>query len=486
MERPGRADLLLRVTYPVVLLGGLAWPAHTALRESRWDWDRLTVVGAALLLIVSGAMTCQTATAAHHRLAWSTYWAWSFTFVAMATSYQLSVNALPWGGKFSSATIATAMAIVLTGHAAGIFGFVMGGRARGLRVPSRGPTDLSLALCRRTRRQLTAILAIHVGIAATFATLMGPAIVSGRAAFSHRLTSLTEVVPGFGSAYFLSVGGAIVLPATAIALRRRGLRVPIGLVAASVATSAVVTNPLIGSRFLTGSFLVAVTGAFANEYWRRWIPLGLVVGFVTVFPSLDILRGNTSGSAGIAVTAPADALVNFDYDAFEMLVREVSTGGQFSSQLPTTVDLLVAPFLRWIPILSDTVAGDASGSAVATATGMGFTNVSMPLWGEAHLVGGWLGVVVAFAALGYFLYRVADNDRGIFGLVSDAPVAALMVIVLRGSLYEVLGYLILAASIGWWLDRIYRSEAVEFADEQTARIRQAGRTPRQPHSRADS
>lgn len=102
--------------------------------------------------------------------------------------------------------------------------------------------------------------------------------------------------------------------------------------------------------------------------------------------------------------------------------------------------------------MSESVQGDISGKAVASASGMGWINVSMPLWGEAHLVGGRPLVAVTFVALGWLLRSTGDHGNdSLFGILVQAPTAALLFIVLRGSLYEVLGYLILALALGWYL-----------------------------------
>ncbi|MBC7594096.1 MAG: glycoside hydrolase family 99-like domain-containing protein, partial [Kineosporiaceae bacterium] len=130
------------------------------------------------------------------------------------------------------------------------------------------------------------------------------------------------------------------------------------------------------------------------------------------------------------------------------------------ANLPNAADLFVAPFVRWIPVISDRVHGFSSGSVVGKSTGMSYTNVSMPLWGEAHLTGGLVGIIVAFAALGILLGLIRQPVLGAVAfrarpssLLIDAPVAALLFVVLRGSLYEVLGYLIFAVVLGFvaWL-----------------------------------
>jgi hypothetical protein len=186
----------------------------------------------------------------------------------------------------------------------------------------------------------------------------------------------------------------------------------------------------------------------------RLIPIASVVLLVIVFPSLDVLRGDGTGSQEIAVLSVEDSLLDYDFDAFEMGAREVSMSESMRDTLPSPVTMLVAPFARWVPILSRPFLGNAGGQAVAEATGMEYTNVSMPLWAEGHLVAGAVGTLGGLAALGYWVGLLSRrNGAGIsVPQVAALPgTTALLFIVLRGSIYEVLGYLALAVLVYGWL-----------------------------------
>lgn len=441
----------------------LAHPALEAFSSSVFAWSDVTrVQGFLLILVPAAALFESVLSSKRHSLAWSIYWTWSLVFLGLAAAYQITANAFPWKGVLLEEDIITAQRVVLVAHATVLVTSLAASRRRTPDAPAaeRVATDSPSLL-----KAVMTIIIGHALITTLFCGLVGPALFTGRLAFQSRLAGL-EGVPGFGSMYFLSNAGAIVIPAMAILLRKTGLNLPGAAVFLSVAVSFLATNPLIGSRFLTGSFLVAVVAASVGPNARRWIPAGTIFAFVTVFPTLDLLRGDGTGATSIRFTPPSETLANFDYDSFEMLVREVSLDGNTPGGLPTTLDLLIAPFLRWVPVLSQSVKGDASGPVVAMSTDMTFTNVSMPLWGEAHLIGSWFGVVMFFLILGTMLHRTriaaTSSNGGIFGMLVEMPLAALLFIVLRGSLYEVLGYVILAAILAYLLARTAARERSAF------------------------
>ena len=420
----------------------LCVPAGQALWASG-HWSQPTLVRATILLVLPAVLLVQSVTTRRFSLAWSVFWVWSFIFLGLAPSFQLAQGRLPWGAPLHEVEVESAQLIVLCGHAVVIVAYFLASRL--LRVSTGQATPLQRVGGDRLRLTVNVLIGVHSAVAIAFALLMGAALFQGRSVFSSRLVELSDT-PGTGTLYFLATAGAVVIPATAITLRKLGHSVAVPLIVFSAGVSFLVVNPFIGSRFLTGSFLVAVVAAVISANARRWLSLGLILLFVTVFPALDLLRGDGTGATRIEFTDPKSTLVGLDYDAFEMLYRAATLGGEIPAGLATRAELLLAPFLRWVPVASNYVQGDASGPVVAQATGMGFTNVSMPLWGEAYLIGGWPGVIVTFAAIGVLL-TLTRRAVSLTGVLLEAPVAALLFIILRGSLYEVLGYLLFAVLV---------------------------------------
>jgi hypothetical protein len=171
---------------------------------------------------------------------------------------------------------------------------------------------------------------------------------------------------------------------------------------------------------------------------------------------MDVLRGDATGSMTIQILSVEDSMLDYDFDAFEMGAREVSLTTEARASLPSSSHMLVAPLARWIPILSRPYIGDSGGKVVAEATGMEYTNVSMPLWAEGDLIAGAAGTIFALGALGAWLGmtgRQLDRGSRVPQLASLPGSTALLFIVLRGSIYEVLGYLALAVIVYYLLVR---------------------------------
>ncbi|TFD81605.1 hypothetical protein E3T54_01410 [Cryobacterium sp. Sr8] len=469
--------------YGILLLVTLV-PAAAALATGA-AWSPLVKVQALLISTGLAVAVYRAATAKSFSLSWSVFWLWTYLFMGLAQLYQLAFNTFPWNGQFTEDTILTAQLILILGCAVvyATAGLVTRRNQASEyssigREKSRGHAP--------ARRALVIVLASYCAISATFIALMGASLFQGRSVFQQQLLANVDI-PGAGTLFFVSTAGAIVVPAVGIVCRRNGVDLPTFLLVFSAVLGFIVTNPLTGSRFFAGSFMVAMLAALlVRQPILRLMPAGIGGVLITLFPSLDLLRGDGTGAARVGFVLPREALTTFDFDAFEMLLREVTVAGHIPAGLPTQVDLLVAPFARWIPVLSDLVHGNASGPVVAELTGMSYTNVSMPLWGEAHLVGGFLGVAIAFAALGVLLGTIrrpvvipAADRASATRLMIDAPVAALLFIVLRGSLYEVLGYLLLTIALAvvvWGAGRPWSNSATPISHHANTPNHQRART----------
>lgn len=438
-----------------------------------WGLRALAILTAAVL--AAGVMNA--ALTARFSVAWATFWIWGYIFLGLAPIHQIAFGSFPWLGTYSDQTLSVALWIVLLGAAVTALAQLVIARfklASELASVGRDPDD---AVFRRMRKLLTGILLAYVVVVVLFVSITREALFTGKQALSERLVENASI-PGAGTLFFLATAGGIALPAIAIVARRNGAGVPVWLIVASALGGAIATNPLTGSRFLTGAFLIATVGAIVlGRGIARFLPLGIGVALITVFPSLDLLRGDGTGSVRISFAFPAQALVGFDFDAFEMLARAVVVGGDVSSLGITPFTLLIAPFIRWVPFLSRLVPDMATGRVVAEITGASYSNLSMPLWGEAFTIGGVVGVAVVFALLGAILAMIrptAENAvirRRPTHLIIDAPIAALLLIVLRGSLFEVLGYALFAVVIAVALWSCSRSSLANRNSESSSRPR---------------
>lgn len=391
------------------------------------------------------------------------YWSWSFVFLGLAPAFQIARQAFPWKGVFPTAVIEEAQTLVIAGHVAFAFTAWLVGRRDRERTEvltsdhNRLDGKSSGADRFAGQRRVLAYLGLsYVVSSVLFIALMGGALFNARAIFRSRVLEISALPLG-GFLYFAVTAGAIVIPGALVACYRHGVKVPAWLVGSAWAVGAIVTNPLVGSRFLTGSFLVATAVALLyRSTFLRLVPIGAVMLLVVFFPSLDVLRGDSTGSRGIQVLTIESSLLDYDFDAFEMGAREVSMTSVQRQALPSSTHMLIAPIARWIPIVARPYIGDSGGQVVAAVTGMQYTNVSMPLWAEGHLVAGGVGTVATLAALGAWVGLTGRGSRNRFSVPQVAALpgsTALLFIVLRGSIYEVLGYLALAILVYVLLSR---------------------------------
>jgi hypothetical protein len=456
----GRPWRMLATVTTLALTLPFALDAQRALEQSAFDYSQHVEWQSRLLIFVPLVALVLTAAARTFHIAIAVYWTWSFVFLGLAPAIQLARQSFPWTGTFSVEVIEEAQSLVLLGHVSfAILAWFMSRRGSAVPPGPAEPHEPKRTDDTKTKayvRVLAGLGLTYLVVATMFVALMGSALFRARAVFRIRVLEIAALPLG-GFLYFAVTAGAIVIPSALIICRRHGVPVPVWLVGATWLSAALVTNPLVGSRFLSGSFIVATAVALLHERrLLRLVPVGSVVLLIVLFPSMDVLRGDATGSVSIQILSFEDSMLDYDFDAFEMGAREVSLTTEARASLPSSSHMLLAPLARWIPILSRPYIGDSGGKVVAEATGMEYTNVSMPLWAEGDLIAGAAGTIVVLGALGAWLgvtRRQLGRGSPVPQLASLPGTTALLFIVLRGSIYEVLGYLALAVIVYYLLVR---------------------------------
>lgn len=460
---PTRVLTSLGTAAVLAMSGTAAW---TVLSTSNIGISAAVRYETFLLIAVPGALLSFEAARPHFNLSLGIYWAWSFVFMGLAPAYQISTGTFPWRGRFTSSILARAELLVLTGHLCVAVASAVG-RRKAVRqdasqksaVSELATDDLAVSAIRRL---LTSLSWAYSLLGFIFIVLMGGDLYHARANFRGQLLKVAAL-PFGGTLYFLVGAGAITIPAAAIIARRWGVPISTAAIVTSACVAAVATNPLIGSRFLSGSFAVAVLSAMLwGRPWLRVVPAVSVLLLVYLFASTDILRGDGTGSRQLAILKPSTALTSTNFDAFEMLAREVSLGPGDHEAMPSRIDLAAAPVARWIPIVARPFAGKAGGAVVAQATGMQYTNVSMPLWGEGDLDAGLAGTISYLSLLGFWM-GISGGRRaprlgtaGLSRAIVTPGAAAILFVLLRGSLYEVFGYLAFSIALYWRISVLSR------------------------------
>ncbi|GAA2159166.1 hypothetical protein [Pedococcus bigeumensis] len=425
-----------------------AWdPAAVLLRSAQPTSLKLPVLG---LLLASGGVLVASVWVQRFSYAQSFMAAWTFVFLGMTGALQGAQGRYPWHGSFSTGHVTKVAWIALLGFA------VMATLSFVPRLPWQRVTLARTDHAVRSRLAGTpsiawALVGLQLVSTLLLVGYLGPhAMVNGREEFKAALAQAVGR-PGLGSAFFLATALGMVLPAALLWLRRHRHCSWLAVVL-SVIAGAVANNPLIGSRFLTACFGVALVCALLNRNLvARLLPAGMVLGLLFVFPSLDLWRGDGTGSHTFTVASPRSTLATGDFDAFEMTARAVEAKDAGNSGLQSPGEQAGSALFYWVPGLARHFPKVGSGSVVGTATGMTFTNVSMPLQGEGYLLGGIGGALGVCALMGLWLQWLRRGSLGRSGWTpgpTDAATGALLFIVLRGSIMSVLDYLLAAVFVG--------------------------------------
>jgi hypothetical protein len=451
LERPaaGHADLshvasvwlfiALAVGVPLVTLLGLREPLQLSILPATWP----VVVYAGLRLSVLAGR-------GEPRLISLTFWLFVYVWLGIAPMVQAHTG-FPWSGVYSVGDIGSAMVVVLLGLVA----FDVG-----TRIPSH-PGFLARGLF--SRRVVTG-RALILGVLAVLVSCYLVVRLGGVRTFLASRYDVYQSIRFFAGSEFLDrlqlLASLLVVPPFVAAyllwwlwLRRGSQLAPqarIGLLVvltSTVLVNLLVSNPVNSARYWVGT--IALSLVFVTLRWRAgwsfgfWVVL-LAAALLVVFPYADAFR-NTVDVRNLAAAAGEPIASGGDYDAFQQLMNGRTYvdehGYTFGRQL-------LGALTFWIPRQLWSGKPKPTGAFVAESVGYDFTNLSMPLWGEAYVDGGLLLVVLAFAGYGFvtqrlegeFLRRGLDDERILSLLVP--LLAAYQIILLRGALMSAVANLV--------------------------------------------
>lgn len=222
-------------------------------------------------------------------------------------------------------------------------------------------------------------------------------------------------------------------------------------------TLVTVVNPISSARYTFGTVafaLVVYAGALRTRFRVRITLLSTIVAFLFIFPIADAFRRTEVrvGRSGFF----EEYRGNPDYDSF----------WQIANALSYWVDGLVEPgrqlmgsLLFWVP---RSVWGDKpvdTGIMLAQYRGYSFENLSAPAWAEMLVNGGVVAVVLGFLVLGPFLATMDARMRLVFfangwWAITGAVLPVYMTILLRGSLLQATGTLVVSIACLIWVRQV--------------------------------
>lgn len=231
--------------------------------------------------------------------------------------------------------------------------------------------------------------------------------------------------------------------------RDRTLTAVDGLLMAALAVmNVVVNNPISNSRYWTlavifGLLLPLIRG---RKGLFNAAVAGGVIASIVIFPLSDITR--RAGGQGTALNLESVWVViaTKDYDQFTMFANTLAYTD--NSGLSWGMQAL-GPLLFWVPRVVWANKPLDTGVEVGQWMNSVNLNLSAPLWAEAWINFGLIGLIVVFAALGLLSRRLDRGFRpeilskGSVGYLGISIFAGYLFILLRGSLLQSMGRLMI-------------------------------------------
>jgi hypothetical protein len=355
---------------------------------------------------------------------------------------QVSAGENPWPGGYDNGTLIYSMVILLLGLIAYDVGALVGSWYPSSSLNSVfHPRALS-----KKRVYLLSLLAIALTVISMFK--MGTRFSLEQSLSASETTKTSTLIwstllriPAFSA---LALNWWIWLNRDHILTRNYEARYHIVVLCCLALMNLVANNPFSLSRVLLGTMGLSLI--FMTLTWKRrhsngvlTVVLGLLL--LIVFPQADIFRG---GEARFDIQPVAtQLLLTADYDAFQQLANTVL----FVTDHGTTIGYqLLGALLFWVPrsLWLDKPLG--SGHIVGEYMGYSQLNLSSPLWAEAYINAGLVGVIVAFLVYGFVTnllqrsYSASQRKPSFIGVIIPI-LAAYQMYLLRGDLQNGIAYL---------------------------------------------
>lgn len=252
-----------------------------------------------------------------------------------------------------------------------------------------------------------------------------------------------------------------------------------GLIGLCVMLNIIVNNPISNSRYWAGTVLIALLVSlvsFERAAAFRWLGATLVFAAIVVFPYSDAFRfADSSRTALQQRSGVRDELrLKGDYDAFQQIVNmRVYTeheGLAYGRQLLGSVAF-------WVPRSVWPDKPQDSGVLIGEYQNYANTNLSFPLWAEGYLNLGIVGLVALLVLTGVASRRFdgawVGDPRSLSLSTALVPfLAAYQVILLRGSLLQATGRVVVLVALAVAASAPVGSYALAKAHTTLTRVRQ--------------
>lgn len=381
------------------------------------------------------------------RLLRMTFWLFSYIWLGLSATVQLVSDSFPLTGTYSEGTRMFATAVIGLGSLAFDVGYHYC-----LRAPLPYPAArLGIA----GRRVADARLIVTGGLSLAYGTYMITALGGIQAFYQPRndFFEYTQDVFAAGDPTIAVMGLRMLTVPCFICFyallhrligrdqqdRRRTSPFYWALLLALGVFTLIANNPFTTPRFWLGTIALSLLFSLINWGGRvrtAALVMGVLLTVLAVFPYADLFRRSlTPGPALLTGLEPLS--YKGDFDAYQQVMNTID---YTKEEGLTWGRQMAGAALFWVPRRFWENKPLPTTDLVAGYFGHKYTNLSLPLWGEAYVDGGVFAVGIVFFLYGAVLSRLdtlylgsARDPRNIVGLI--VPIlAAYQFLLLRGSL----------------------------------------------------
>ena len=367
-----------------------------------------------------------------------THWLFVFFFLGVAPLIQCAKGYVPWSFPLMEDDIFNAQLVIVL-WCGTVLAVTYGVNKRlGPVCPAPVPRN---GIGQVSDRSLNALLACSIACTFVAAVVIGPNNLFVRPMEVEETGAATKIVE-----YFTRSFPAVVLILISKHYNWRGKR---GLfsIAILVACVLIVNWPLTGSRYWTAAIYGSIIISYIPERClsgRKFEIYGLLMLGV-LFPMMYALKPDVGHQfnpvAAFRAFVTGDAYLSVDFDAFSMLARALlyvdAHGIAYGVQIISAL-LCFVPRNAWF-IFDKSIA---TGEIVAVSQDAYYTNLAMPLMGEAFVDLSYVGVFLVAMGFAYAsCFLDAKAERGESGSISFISLfypllIFLTIYVLRGALFH--------------------------------------------------
>jgi len=389
-----------------------------------------------------------------------TFWIFVYVFLGLTPFMQLLSNHMPLDGSYMPATIISTFLIIYVGLLFFEFGWWLGCKI--LTPITEGIKYFTI--CRYLNLKYSVLLSVFAMIGIIIIIWQLGGLESVFLSREEQLNILIEFSKGESQAKLqllstllrVPIFIALILLSTIWLHERKQSKYYYRsvlwekiLLLVLVVINLLINNPISSPRYWFGTIVLSLI--FIALPWRSKISFSFLMTSILlllliVFPFADMFRSTTNIDKLVLQESSriSNPLVNkSDYDSFQQILNTTEYvedhGIAYGKQMFGTL-------MFWVPRNLWSSKPNPSGVVVAEYKGYEYTNLSMPLWGEAYMDGGILGVIIVFVIYG-FIVNVIENiyihnySKRPNLLNTFVPVyAAYQLFMLRGTLMSAFAY----------------------------------------------